>query len=113
MVLSNNQGQGEDDEQITIYTQVDSKLMLWLGYLSILYLTGIKMSVSYLSTTFTNILNAIVVSTYFIESFNVSAEDLNKLNMMNISAIAIGAYLVEFSFKIKLFSYTDKKNRFF
>ena len=110
IIFQNNQ----DGEQVQIYdTKMSSEyqMMLWLGYTSMLCITSIQMSVSYISTTVTNVINAIIVSQWFIDNFDITAGELNKFNVLSIISMCLGAYNIEYNQKLKIIQNIDKYNQ--
>jgi hypothetical protein len=55
-IFSNLQGDKE------IYVMFEYKLMLYLGYLSMVYVTTFNMNVSFIATTFGNIISSMVIN---------------------------------------------------
>lgn len=58
-VFRNVQGDKE------IYIMFEYKLMLYLGYLCMIYITTFNMSVSFIATTFGNIISSMVINQFY------------------------------------------------
>ena len=89
-MFDNTQGNQE------IYRMFEYKLMLYLGYLCMIYITSFNMSVSFISTTLGNIVSSIVINKFYQDSYGIEAMVLVKLNLMAITIIFFAAYNHEY-----------------
>jgi hypothetical protein len=66
-ILNNKQDNGE------IYELFEYKLMLYFGHQTILFLTTLNMSVSFVATTLGNIISSMVINQFFEENYGVNS----------------------------------------
>lgn len=100
-IFSNLQGDKE------IYIMFEYKLMLYLGYLCMVYITTFNMSVSFIATTFGNIISSMVINQFYQENYGMSPMDLVRLNLMIISSLLLASYSHEYQSKLKIYFNTD------
>ena len=89
-MFDNTQGNQE------IYKMFEYKLMLYLGYLCMIYITSFNMSVSFIATTIGNIISSIVINKFYQENYGIEAMVLVKMNIMAITIIFFAAYNHEY-----------------
>lgn len=83
------------------------KLMLYLGYLCIVFVTTFNMNVSFIATTFGNIISSMVINKFYQENYGISPVDLVKLNLLIISSLLLASYSHEYQSKMKIYFNTD------
>ena len=65
------------------------------------------MSVSYMATTIGNIISSLVINQFFLDNYNISSQDLFKLNIAIVSILLLASYTQEYQYKLKIYFNAD------
>jgi hypothetical protein len=66
--------------------------MLYFGHQTMLFVSTLNMSVSYMVTTIGNIISSLVINQFFLDHNNISSQDLFKLNIAIVSILLLASY---------------------